>query len=680
MSCCITCSLSIHIGCDAHLKASDDYKCKRCISSTSPVCSLCEESVADIKTFRCIRCDHVSHFECQSLIRMPKELNRSSKCDFCLLFDIELQAIFSHVLKKMPNDNLPSHASKYLVKFLGSSALHARWVPNTWLENLKDFRPKLRSFIKKGNDKGEYHDPVFSLNYITAQSILNVEIDGDVSKLQLIETDLSYILAHRLVGKVLVKWKPYSYNEVTWEAFPYSVEDLAPYSVIIDYLAAISKTPRSDIENLLLESFKSALKSYISRQVTTLQYSTESANSKRRNFSPLAVQPSYLVNGELKDYQLDGLNWLLFKWSTRIPSVLADEMGLGKTIQIAAMFSVLKNRHVTWPFLVIAPTSLLVNWKNELKKWAPDLHSVIYVGDKTERELILESLIYPDSEYTNNKSAIRCHVVFTNYEAIMNEGQVFKQIKWEVLVCDEGHRLKNDEAKTFNALAAVNAVHKIVLTGTPLQNNIKELFSLLKFMDPSKFENSEKFVKQFEVLTDQNVVELHNILIPHFLRRTKALVLKGLPPKAEILVPVSLTSLQQELYKAVIQKNFDVLKTLGTGVPAKISNLQNVMMELRKICGHPYLIGPEIEPENLKETDSHQALVDACGKLKLLQVMLPKLKARGSRVLIFSQFKLVLDILEDFLNGETLKFCRLVDFNFLIFIRMVTLLQAVGKI
>lgn len=135
-----------------------------------------------------------------------------------------------------------------------------------------------------------------------------------------------------------------------------------------------------------------------------------------------------------------------------------------------------------WPFLIIAPTSLLMNWYNELKKWAPGVLPVIYTGSKKNKEIIRDMLIFANGEITANPSALRCHAILSNYESIMSEGNVFKNIKFKVLVCDEGHRLKNDDAKTFHAMERLNVQHRIVLTGTPLQNNLNELFSLLKFL------------------------------------------------------------------------------------------------------------------------------------------------------------------------------------------------------
>jgi SNF2 family DNA or RNA helicase len=187
-------------------------------------------------------------------------------------------------------------------------------------------------------------------------------------------------------------------------------------------------------------------------------------------------------------------------------------MGLGKTVQIASFFSVISSTHNIWPFMVVAPTSLLSNWLNELQKWAPHLISVIYNGTKTARDLILTHEIKPDESMKYDPSALRCHVVLTNYETLMLESGLFKKISWRALVCDEGHRLKNDAAKTFSALQKLDGDHKIVLTGTPLQNNMRELFNLMKFLDPDKFNDQEEWEEKYGDLTDENaVIELHSV-------------------------------------------------------------------------------------------------------------------------------------------------------------------------
>ncbi len=148
----------------------------------------------------------------------------------------------------------------------------------------------------------------------------------------------------------------------------------------------------------------------------------------------------------------------------------------------ASFLSVLTSAYKVWPFIIVVPTSLLSNWYNEIRKWAPDVIPVIYSGSRTAREHIRKYEIFPDEESNVSPSALKCHVILTNYEMVMNEAQLFQKIDWKVLVCDEGHRLKNDAAKTFNAFTKLSMDHKIVLTGTPLQNNMKELFSLMKFL------------------------------------------------------------------------------------------------------------------------------------------------------------------------------------------------------
>ncbi|KAJ3070483.1 hypothetical protein HK102_006657, partial [Quaeritorhiza haematococci] len=306
---------------------------------------------------------------------------------------------------------------------------------------------------------------------------------------------------------------------------------------------------------------------------------------------------------------------------------------------------------------------------------------------------------------------LRCHVVITSYEMITLESHVFKKVDWEFLVIDEAHRLKNDQSKFFEGVREVvgegekggrgvkgERVHKICLTGTPLQNNIRELFNLMSFIDPDKFGDVRGLEEKYGVLDQRLVEELHQILRPYFLRRTKDEVLKGdLPPKVEVLVPVTMTALQRELYKATLCRNYELLRSLasdadkiltstgkvdgrrkkkppnqnqqngegaGNGGDAGTTNVRkmsllNILMELRKILNHPYLL-EGVEPMDLKTPEEVQErLISASGKLALLHRMLKKLRAGGHRVLIFSQFKILLDVLDDYFHAEGIRFARL---------------------
>ncbi|KAJ3317762.1 hypothetical protein HDU76_001066 [Blyttiomyces sp. JEL0837] len=238
---------------------------------------------------------------------------------------------------------------------------------------------------------------------------------------------------------------------------------------------------------------------------------------------------------------------------------------------------------------------------------------------------------------------------------MLADSKFFSKVVFQALVCDEGHRLKNDEGRTFLSLAAnLKAVQRVILTGTPLQNNIRELFNIMNFLNPEKWNDPKSLADEYDVINDDNVGKLHELLKPHFLRRTKRQVLQSLPPKAEILIPVELTSLQKELYKAVLAKNYMLLRSLGVSKSQgeqRVASIQNILMELRKLCNHPYLV-KNVVPEGLSREELHRSRIAASGKLLLLQPMLKALKQAGHRVLIFSQFKLVLNELEPFLYEE----------------------------
>ncbi|KAG8939974.1 hypothetical protein FRC00_013375, partial [Tulasnella sp. 408] len=199
------------------------------------------------------------------------------------------------------------------------------------------------------------------------------------------------------------------------------------------------------------------------------------------------------------------------------------------------------------------------------------------------------------------------------------------------------------------------------MTGTPLNNNIRELFNLMNFLDAENWHNLKELESEYLDLNEAKVTELHNLLKPYFLRRVKAEVMTDLPPKNEVIVPISMAPLQKEVYKSILEKNMAAIGSLigEKGSKMKKSNLNNLLMQLRKCMQHPYLIDPALENTGLSEQETHQRLIEASGKLRFLETMLPKLKERGHRVLLFSQFTIALDIIEDFIQGEGYKFLRL---------------------
>ncbi|XP_055947744.1 chromodomain-helicase-DNA-binding protein Mi-2 homolog isoform X9 [Argiope bruennichi] len=384
-------------------------------------------------------------------------------------------------------------------------------------------------------------------------------------------------------------------------------------------------------------------------------------------------QPPFVdaTGNELHPYQLEGVNWLRFSWANGTDTILADEMGLGKTIQtIVFLYSLYKEGHCRGPFLVSAPLSTIINWEREFETWAPDFYVVTYIGDKDSRAVIREHEFSFEEGAVRSKSGgksgrirkdvpIKFHVLLTSYELVCIDTAMLGSIDWQVLVVDEAHRLKNNQSKFFKILNTYKINYKLLLTGTPLQNNLEELFHLLNFLNASAFNDLQGFLNEFaDLAKEEQVKKLHDLLGCHLLRRLKADVLKNIPAKSEFIVRVDLAQMQKKYYKFILTRNFEALNAKGGGHQV---SLLNIMMDLKKCCNHPYLFPAAAQeaPRLPNGAFEGSSLIKACGKLLLLQKMLRKLNEEGHRVLIFSQMTKMLDILEDFLEAEYYKYERI---------------------
>lgn len=248
-------------------------------------------------------------------------------------------------------------------------------------------------------------------------------------------------------------------------------------------------------------------------------------------------QPEFLseTGMQLHPYQLEGLNWLRYSWGQNIDTILADEMGLGKTIQtITFLYSLYKEGHCKGPFLVSVPLSTIINWEREFELWAPDFYCITYVGDKDSRAVIRENeLSFEEGAVRGGRASkiratqIKFNVLLTSYELVSIDAACLGSIDWAVLVVDEAHRLKSNQSKFFRLLNGYNINYKLLLTGTPLQNNLEELFHLLNFLNSAKFNDLSAFQNEFaDISKEDQVKKLHEMLGPHMLRRLKADVLK----------------------------------------------------------------------------------------------------------------------------------------------------------
>uniref|UniRef100_A0A671REU5 Chromodomain-helicase-DNA-binding protein 4-like n=1 Tax=Sinocyclocheilus anshuiensis TaxID=1608454 RepID=A0A671REU5_9TELE len=478
---------------------------------------------------------------------------------------------------------------------------------------------------------------------------------------------LEWLFIHRILNHsvdkknnvhYLIKWRDLPYDQSTWESEDMDIPDYETFK----------QHYWNHRELMLGEEGRPGKKM---KKVKVRKTERPPANPVVDPTIKFDRQPDYLdsTGGTLHPYQLEGLNWLRFSWAQGTDTILADEMGLGKTVQTAVfLYSLYKEGHSKGPFLVSAPLSTIINWEREFEMWAPDMYVVTYVGDKDSRAVIRENEFSFEGNATRGgkkasrmkkEASVKFHVLLTSYELITIDQAILGSIDWACLVVDEAHRLKNNQSKFFRVLNNYPLQHKLLLTGTPLQNNLEELFHLLNFLTPERFNNLEGFLEEFaDIAKEDQIKKLHDMLGPHMLRRLKADVFKHMPSKTELILRVELSPMQKKYYKYILTRNFEALNTRGGGNQV---SLLNVVMDLKKCCNHPYLF-PTAANEAPKMPNGMydgSALTKASGKLMLLCKMLKKLKEGGHRVLIFSQMTKMLDLLEDFLENDGYKYERI---------------------
>lgn len=379
------------------------------------------------------------------------------------------------------------------------------------------------------------------------------------------------------------------------------------------------------------------------------------------------TQPKMLVGGKLKEYQIKGLQWMVSLVNNNLNGILADEMGLGKTIQSISLISYLiEVKRWTGPFLVIVPLSTITNWNVEFDKWVPSIRKVVYKGPPASRKAQQGRIRAGDFQ-----------VLLTTYEYVIRDRPLLSKIKWQHMIIDEGHRMKNTQSKlSYTLTQYYHSRFRLILTGTPLQNNLPELWALLNFVLPKIFNSVKTFDEWFNTpfantggqdrmeLTEEETLliirRLHKVLRPFLLRRLKKDVEKDLPDKVEKVVKCSMSALQLKLYEHMVKHN-----VLYTGAPADpsstklgIRGLNNKIMQLRKICNHPYVF-EEVEDLINPSRESDDQLWRTSGKFELLDRILPKLRVTGHRVLIFFQMTQVMNIMEDYLRLRGINYLRL---------------------
>uniref|UniRef100_A0A8C7RMD1 DNA helicase n=1 Tax=Oncorhynchus mykiss TaxID=8022 RepID=A0A8C7RMD1_ONCMY len=558
---------------------------------------------------------------------------------------------------------------QFFVKWCNMSYWHCSWVQELQLElncqvMFRNYQrktdmdePPLVDFGGEGDDdkstKRKNKDPLYvhmeeefyrygvKMEWLMIHRILNHSVDK--------RNNVHY----------LIKWRDLAYDQASWESEEMDIPEYDQYK----------QTYWNHRELMLGDEGRPGKK--LKKIAKVKKSEKPPANPVVDPTIKFDHQPDYLdtTGGTLHPYQLEGLNWLRFSWAQATDTILADEMGLGKTVQTAVfLYSLYKEGHSKGPFLVSAPLSTIINWEREFELWAPDMYVVTYVGDKDSRAVIRENeFSFEGNAIRGGKkaskmkkdSSVKFHVLLTSYELITIDQAVLGSIDWACLVVDEAHRLKNNQSKFFRILNNYPLQHKLLLTGTPLQNNLEELFHLLNFLTPVRFNNLEGFLEEFaDIAKEDQIKKLHDMLGPHMLRRLKADVFKHMPTKTELILRVELSPMQKKYYKFILTRNFDALNTRGGGNQV---SLLNVVMDLKKCCNHPYLFpGAAMEaPKIPNGMYEGSALTRASGKLTLLQKMMVKLKEGGHRVLVFSQMTKMLDLLEDFLENEGYKYERI---------------------
>jgi chromodomain-helicase-DNA-binding protein 4 len=531
----------------------------------------------------------------------------------------------------------PDGRMEFFVTYQGRSHLHDEWISHDIVKDLVH-KSALSSWMKIPKDKW----------FVPAD-----KAEDDV-------VDPLWLVPERIIAynqentTYFVKWQALEYAEATWESAAFLEEKVENWSSIVETWTAL---------DLHWKSFDGAKLKRTSR-VTRFEKS-----------------PDFLPK-ELFEHQLIGINWLYHSWIAGDSVILGDEMGLGKTIQALAFLRALQvEQQKRGPFLVVAPLSTLRNWENEAIIWTPEMRYVTFMGSEKSRDIIMQNaIIRPEFKPLNehwddgrfgkfqarmaaNQSSLDPNpfafdVLITSFEIILREKRFFEGIKWSVLVVDEAHRLKNTASQISMTMDTCKSDFRLLMTGTPLQNSIRELLVLLQFVFPEMDANS--VADEFEALEEgekvEKLKEIREILKHRLLRREKKDVFKSMPVKEELIVRVDFTAEQKFLYKNILTRNLVALQKASTGAKTLKVNLNNILMQLRKVCNHCFLSDAFTEEYNHEDAES---LVKYSGKFQFLDKLLPALQAAGHRVLFFSQFTSLLDIFEDYVNVRDYKYLRL---------------------
>ncbi|XP_074476457.1 uncharacterized protein srcap isoform X3 [Sebastes fasciatus] len=328
------------------------------------------------------------------------------------------------------------------------------------------------------------------------------------------------------------------------------------------------------------------------KEISHIAATAESLQPKGYTLATTKVKTPipFLLHGQLREYQHIGLDWLVTMYEKKLNGILADEMGLGKTIQTIALLAHLACEKGNWgPHLIIVPTSVMLNWEMELKRWCPGFKILTYFGSQKERKLKRQGWTKPNA----------FHVCITSYKLVLQDHQAFRRKSWRYLILDEAQNIKNFKSQRWQSLLNFNSHRRLLLTGTPLQNSLMELWSLMHFLMPHVFQSHREFKEWFsnpltgmiegsQEYNEGLVKRLHKVLRPFLLRRIKIDVEKQMPKKYEHVVRCRLSKRQRFLYDDFMAQA-TTRETLASG---HFMSVINILMQLRKVCNHPNLFDP----------------------------------------------------------------------------------------
>ncbi|KAI1004372.1 Chromo domain-containing protein 1 [Podosphaera aphanis] len=541
-----------------------------------------------------------------------------------------IDVVLKHRLKEEKErdlENIGRDDFEFFIKWQGKSHYHATWETYSSLTGMRGYR-RLENYYRKVVLEDIYMSRGSDIPPEEREKwMLDRERDSDAL--------LDYVKVDRVIGsrhgesetEYFVKWKGLYYESCTWEA-----------------------------ASLVSELSQDAIDRYLDRCSQSLTSDKEEANiNTRGSHMPIREQPPYIKNGQLRDFQITGLNFLAYNWTKNKNVILADEMGLGKTVQTVSFMNWLRHdRRQEGPFLVIVPLTTIPAWADTFDHWAPDINYVIYNGKEASRSIIREYELLSDG----NVKKPKFNVLLTSYEYILADATFLAQIKWQFMAVDEAHRLKNRESQLYQKLLDFKAPSRLLITGTPVQNTLGELSALMDFLMPGELDIEED-MDLTEEAAGEKIAALTNKIQPYILRRTKQKVENDLPPKSEKIIRVELSDVQLDYYKNILTRNY---AALNEGANGQKQSLLNIMMELKKASNHPYMF-PNSEEKILKGSerreDQLKGLIASSGKMMLLDRLLTKLKRDNHRVLIFSQMVKMLDILGDYLQLRGYQFQRL---------------------